>query len=472
MGIDHHILVSVGVPDRLDTAIGNFTFADGVPTPDSLDRLYDSLDLIRAVEAYLTSIPGASLSAMRAGQRSVGITSSQVIGITDPRANSGSVYLTPNTDTVYATTFLDLAETGPTVIEAPPNSLNVVDDFWFRYVTDMGIPGEDRGAGGKYLIVPPGYDGDLPDDGYYIRFTSTYTNWVVFRALDGVPAIKTIRVYPLAEADNPPEMTFLNLAPVPHNTVHANDATFYDEIKQIIQEEPPEFLDPETRGLLASIGIVKGQPFEPDQRMRDILAKAAPLASGIARALVFRPRDRRAYYYENSSWKNAFIGGRYDFEINGVRLLDARTMFHYMATVITPAMAAAQVGAGSQYAFTAEDSAGAWLDGGRDYVLHLPPQIPAKNFWSVCVYDTQTRSLLVTDNPYPSVSSLSPDVRANDDTSVDVYFGPEPPTGVPAANWIRTIPGKGWFTLLRLYGPLESWFEQTWRPGEIEPRRR
>jgi hypothetical protein len=143
-------------------------------------------------------------------------------------------------------------------------------------------------------------------------------------------------------------------------------------------------------------------------------------------------------------------------------------MYPHAAIVVTPAMATAAVGAGSQYAYTAEDSAGAWLDGGKSYTLTLPKDIPAKDFWAVDVYDPQTRSLLRTDDPYPSVNSLSDAVRAEDGGDTVVHFGPTAPPG-RETNWIQTVPGKGWFVVLRLYGPLESWFDQRWRPGEVEP---
>lgn len=466
MSIPKEILASIGMPEKLDTPLGQFAFHDGMPSDDSVAGLYDSLDLLRAVEAFLVAMPGASLAAMRAGLRSVGVTSSRQIAITDPRANSGSVYLTPNTDTTYGTTFLDLNIDGPTVVEVPPNALCVVDDFWFRYLADLGLAGPDQGRGGKYLFLPPDHEEEVPD-GYYVFRSPTYTAWAVFRALDGVPAVKTVRVYPLAQAAYPPPNEYVNVAERPHNTVHANDASFYEEVDTVVQEEPLESLDPERRGLLAAIGIVKGEPFTPDHHQRAVLDKAAPLAAGIARALAFRPRDAAAYYYPDSSWKRIFIGGDHEFLRDGARLLDARTVFHYLATVVTPAMAAAPVGTGSAYAYTAEDADGQWLDGGRSYVLRLPRHIPAKTFWSVSGYDCQTRSLLVTDDPYPSVSSLSGTVTPNPDGGVDVYFGPTAPPG-RAGNWIRTVPGKHWFTMLRLYAPLQPWYDQTWRPGEIE----
>ena len=180
------------------------------------------------------------------------------------------------------------------------------------------------------------------------------------------------------------------------------------------------------------------------------------------------PRDPAAYLYPGRNGLSAFVGGSYEFLRNHARLLDARAQFHYFATVITPAMAAATVGTGSAYAYTAMDASGDWLDGGRSYQLTLPAGIPAKNFWSLDLYDTQTRSLLETDNPYPSVMSLGGTVQVNDDGSTTVYFGPTAPEG-KQSNWVQTVPGKSWFTILRLYGPLQAWFDQTWRPGEIDP---
>ncbi|GIG02134.1 DUF1254 domain-containing protein [Catellatospora citrea] len=466
MSIPKEILAAIGMPETLDTPLGRFAFHDGLPAQDGVDGLFDALDLVRAVEAFLVAMPGASLAAMRTGLRSVGVTSARQIGVTEPRLNSTSLYLTPDTDTTYGHTFLDLDTDGPTVVEVPPNSLCVVDDFWFRHVTDLGLAGPDQGKGGKYLFLPPDHEDEVPD-GYFTFRSPTFTNWAMFRALDGVDAVKSVRVYPLSQAAYPPPNEYVDLADRPHNTVHANDATFYDEVDVVVQEEPLDSLDPERRGILASIGLVKGDVFAPDQRLRAVLDKAAPLGAGIARALAFRPRDPEAYHYPDSSWKRVFVGGSHEFLREGARLLDARAMFHYLATVVTPAMAASPVGTGSAYAYTAEDADARWLDGGRSYRLHLPRHIPAKTFWSVSVYDCQTRSLLVTDTPYPSVTSLSGTVEANADGTTDVHFGPTPPPG-RESNWIQTVPGKHWFTMLRLHGPLQPWYDQTWRPSEVE----
>jgi hypothetical protein len=459
-------VASLSTPERVSSPFGDLRFFDGLPLPETVDTAYDALDLMRAIEVFLNAVPGASLVAFRNGLRAAGITSARQIGITEPRATSKALFLTPNTETTYGVTMLDLKAWGPTVIEAPPQSLCVVDDFWFRYVADMGIAGPDRGAGGTYLFLPPGYDGEVPD-GYFTYRTPTFTNFVVLRALGGVPAMKQTRVYPLSDAEHPEPNEFINLAETPFNTVHANDFSFYEEVATLVQEEPTEALDVERAGQLAAIGIVHGEPFEPDARLKAILEQAAPVAAGIARVIAYAPRDPDAVLY--GSWRNGFVGGSYEFLRNGARLLDARTQFHYLATVITPAMAHAQVGAGSAYAYTVHDANGDLLDGGRTYRLHVDANPPAKNFWAVDVYDTQTRSLLVVPStPYPAVASNDGTIQANEDGSYDLYFGPTAPEG-KESNWVETIPGKAWFQLFRIYGPLEPWFDQTWRLNEFEP---
>jgi hypothetical protein len=201
--------------------------------------------------------------------------------------------------------------------------------------------------------------------------------------------------------------------------------------------------------------------------MREILSRAAQIGAGLARTVAYAPRDPDASLY--GSWKNGFVGGSYEFLRNGARLLDARTQFHYLATVVTPAMAHAQVGAGSAYAYTVHDSNGDLLDGGRTYRLHVDANPPAKNFWAVDVYDTQTRSLLqVPSTMWPALASNSGTLQPNDDGSYDLYFGPTAPEG-KESNWVETIPGKSWFQLFRIYGPLEPWFDHTWKLNEFEP---
>jgi hypothetical protein len=458
-------IATLSSPDVVSSPFGELRFFDGVPLPETVDRAYDALDLIRGIDSFLNAVPGASLVAFRKGLRMAGITSPRFIGITDPRATSAALWLTPNTETTYGVTMLDLKAWGPTVIEAPPQSLCVVDDFWFRYVADMGIAGPDRGAGGKYLFLPPGYDGEVPE-GYFVYRTPTYTNFVVLRALGGVPAMKTTKIYPLSEVAAPEPNVFVDVSEVPINTIHANNFSFFEEVAELVNEEPTEALDPERAGQLASIGIVAGQPFAPDARLKGILEQAALIGAGFARVLGYAPRDPDAELY--GSWKNGFVGGSYEFLRNGARILDARTQFHYLATVITPAMAHARVGAGSAYAYTNRDADGVILDGAKSYRLHVDANPPAKNFWAIDVYDTQTRSLIIVPSTTaPAVASNDGEVVANEDGSYDLYFGPSAPEG-SESNWVETIPGKSWFPIFRLYGPLQPWLDQTWRLNEFE----
>jgi hypothetical protein len=411
---------------------------------------------------------------MREGLRGAGVTDNQTVLIWENLMDSKSLFLTANTDSIYNVMWLDLKD-GPLVIETPPNILGFIDDFWFNYVGDLGNAGPDRGKGGKFLVLPPGYTGEVPE-GYFAFRSKTFGNWFIWCGFavngDTKPAVeatkKLAKVYLLAQAKNPPPMKFIKVSGKAFNTIGANDFTFFEDINHVVQEEPNDALNPETLGLLASIGIEKGKPFTPDARMKKILTEAVAVGNATARALVFKSRTKEAYFYPNSAWCTPFIGGSYEFLSQpGVRNLDARTMMFYYATGITPAMSMKMVGVGSQYAGAFVDSEGKPLDGGKTYKIHLPPGIPAKDFWSFVVYDNQTRSMLQTDEQFPSIGSKKKDIVINPDTSVDIWFGPTAPAG-HEANWLQTVPGKGWNILIRLYGPLQPWFDKTWKPGEFE----
>jgi hypothetical protein len=463
----------ITTPDTVETRIGTLKYFDGYPDDATTQKLYDNLDFQRGVQAFLNAMPGASLTAFRPALQKIGAVDGNVL-IFEQLMDSKALWLTANTTVVYYMSWID-TKNGPIVAETPPNTLGVIDDHWFRYVSDFGNAGPDKGKGGKFLILPPDYKGEVPP-GYIVLRPATYAVWFAGRGFlvngDPKPAVANIkehlRIYPLSQAAKPPVSKFFNVSGLPHNTIHANNFHFYEEVNEIVQEEPASSLDPETLGLLASIGIEKGKPFAPDARMKKILIDAVAVGNGTARALAFRPRDKSAYFYPNSAWYTPMPGGDYQFMAQpGVRNLDARVMMHYYATGITPAMVVKMVGKGSQYAQATTDSKGKPLDGSKTYKIHLPPNIPMKDFWSFTVYDNQTRSMLQTDQQFPSVNSTDKGVATNPDGSTDVWFGPTVPQGANKANWVQTVPGKGWNVLFRLYGPLEPWFDKTWRLGEF-----
>ncbi len=461
-------------PDTVETRIGTLRFCDGFPDDATIEKVYDYLDFQRGVQVYLTALPWAQAYALREGFRSVGVTNNQTVGISETLLDSKSLYLIPNCETIYCWMWLDLRD-GPLVIESPPNILGLINDFWFNYVTDIGNAGPDRGKGGKYLLLPPGYAGEVPE-GYYVFRSETYGNFCGWRGFtvegDPKPAVKMIKnlvkVYLLAQAENPPPMKFINISGQEINTVAANDFSFYEHINVIIQEEPDNTLNSDTLGLLAAIGIVKSKPFMPDARMKALLTEAVAVGNAAARVNLFTSRIKERYFYPESAWFSLYFCGNHEFLLDGVPNLDARIGYWYFANGISPAMVLKMLGVGSQYAAAMVDSEGKPLDGSKPYKVHLPPNIPVKDFWSFVVYDNQTRTMLQTDQQFPSISSNTKDIVINPDTSVDIWFGPTPPEG-HQTNWLQTVPGKGWFTFLRLYGPLQSWFDKTWRPGEIEP---
>jgi hypothetical protein len=248
-------------------------------------------------------------------------------------------------------------------------------------------------------------------------------------------------------------------------------------------------------GALAAIGIVKGKPFVPDARMKKILIEAVAVANATARSLVMNPRDQSWAYYPGSAWVSPLFISGYEFETpipiiegpvrdgqriperakpfpkTGYRTLDARTFYFYSNVAMSPALSMRMTGVGSQYLYGTRDTNKQYLDGAKTYKVRLPEGIPAANFWSLTLYDNQSRSMLDTPQRYPRAGSQSypsPAAKPDADGSTTVYFAPTQPEGINRGNWIQTISGKGYFVLLRLYSPLEPFFDKTWRPSEIE----
>ena len=464
---------SILTPDEVTTSVGTLKFRDGAPDPATVQLALDQLDLARGIEAFMKGMPATSVYAACRGIASIGVTENEAVGITEELMDARSLFLTPNTVTPYVFSCLNLGAE-PMVVEVPPGVLGPVDDAYFRWVTDVGLTGPDKGAGGKYLFLPPGYSGAVPD-GYHVVKSPTNRLLIFYRAFvkDGdlkgaVDGVKThAKIYPLSAAANPPPTKFVNTSGQQFNTISGNTFEFYNELDAVVQNEPADFVEPETVGLFSAIGIRKGQPFKPDARMTKILTDAVALGNAAARSFIWAPRDKRVFIYPDRQWITPFVGGSYLFRDGAELMLDVRSTFFYYATGITPAMADAKPGTGSAYAGAFRDKDGNYFDGGKTYKITLPGPIPANNFWSFTVYDNQSRSLLEADQKLAGVDSLSKGIKLNEDGSATVWFGPTAPAG-QEGNWVQTMPGKGWNTLLRLYGPLQPWFDKSWKPGDFE----
>jgi hypothetical protein len=485
---------------------------DGVPSKETAQLLYDRLDLSRGVDSVLNGFSGVSMYAIRKGFRDAGVADGDVL-IFSKLMDSRSLFLTANADTIYFWSYLDLSK-GPVVVNVPSGVLGGFDDMWFRWIGDFGVSGPDRGEGGRYLLLPPDYTGPLPEGGYFVEHSRTFGVGFIGRAFlennDPAPPTANIKaklkIYPYApggygssigkflEGEGP--MGKLATPAAPHyvegsgkvmNTVPPNDYSYYEMLNSLVQEEPAEALDPEIAGQFAAIGIRKGQPFNPDAHRKKTLEDAIAIGNVTSRVIGIRnrPEEGFAYYGETSQWSLPLLVGGFDFmnkpplvtkeglkpfPSSGARLLNARTSFFYLATVITPAMCMNIPGIGSQYLGSFFDGDGQPMDGGKTYKMVLPKGIPAEKFWSATLYDNQTRSMLQTAQLSPRAGSQSypsPAAVAEPDGSTVIYFSPAKPSQARDGNWIQTVPNKGWFILLRFYSPAPAFFDKGWKPGEI-----
>jgi hypothetical protein len=507
-------LKSISTPDQVETRIGTLEFKDGAPTVETAEKVRDASDFTRALDVFNNSFRGASAYAIRKGFHSIGAEDNTVVIFSD-LMDAKSLFLTANADTVYYLAVLDLSK-GPLVVEQPPKGLGTINDMWFSWIIDVGFPGPDRGEGGRYLIVPPGYEGTLPDGGFFVGKSRTRRVLYAARAFlannDPKPTAdaikKSIKIYPytpgasgtsiatalegevrLAQVPPVPETKFVEASGKAFNTIPPNDVTFFEMINANVQDEPADSYDVELAGQLAAIGISKGKPFKPDERMKKILTDAAALGNATGRVLNWRYAVSHPdwSYYPGSHWGSMLWEGGANFETpppeftregmfkplspTGARTLDSRTAFYYGYTLDSPGMIMRIPDVGSQYLMGFLDSDGNPYEGAKTYKVTLPKGIPARAFWSFTVYDNQTRSMLDTPQRYPRAGSQSypsPAAEPNADGSTTVYFGPTQPEGAKRGNWIQTMPGKGWFTILRLYSPLEPFFTKQWKPSEIE----
>jgi hypothetical protein len=458
--------------------------------------LKDELLFQRAVQSYLWAQPALNIYAMKEGSERLFGKGYNILPVWKERLNANTLVTTPNSDVIYAMGYLDLKQDGPMVLDVPPGLQGILDDFFQRPICnpapvaektwypepyakdvwcgDVGLPGPDKGKGAKYLVIPPDYQGEIPK-GYIVYKSRTYNVFVFWRAFfkdpanlgDPVDLVTRTRIYPLGKEASAKPMQFPDGSKASPNMLYPTDGAAFDMLSRFIDSEYVDPVDADMRGMLASIGIIKGQPFNPDAHTREILDKAGKTAYRMGRAIAYDPPPivPNTRWYPDRQWVNPFPVNT-EFTGPSFKYLDLRTGFFALAYSASPAMAVNMAGMGAKYPVAFRDADGDPLSGGKSYRLHLPKDIPAGIFWSVTVYRPETAAGLANGQPFPSINTMDrPDV--NPDGSTDIYFGPTEPAG-HGKNWLKTVPGSGFFVILRLYGPKQPFFDQSWKPGDVE----
>jgi hypothetical protein len=459
-----------------------FPLPGGYPQPDDLPSLYDELDYQRACQLYIWATPAVGMEAISAGLASVGLSpeSTDSVGIFEHFLHPHTVVATGNGQSIYAIANIDLSATGPAIVEVPGGLIGFIMSGWQQPLEDVGLLGPDQGKGGKFLLIPPGADLEVPDDVYPVRSDTFLVNCCMRGFLqDGKPdaavaALRTMRIHRLADWDNAPAPDSRDLSGEAITMIAVGDAIdgigYFELLARFIAREPAREQDKQFLALARSLGIAGDQPFAPDDRMRAILTRAARTGHAMVAAISYLDRDgTRLRWPGHSAWEEVVTtSGTGNYVEDDHVDLDGRAALYYQAAGASKRINLTTVGAGSKYAATFKDAAGAMLDGSRTYRLRVPPEVPAKNFWSVVAYDAETRSMIQTDTEITGRDSYQQTLEHNDDGSVDLYLGPTAPDQ-HADNWIPTRPGVGFFLYFRWYGPLEAYFDKTWILPDLEP---
>ena len=442
------------------------------------EALRDELYYQRAVFAYMTMLPALNTIGLRDGSEATFGKGYNILPIWKDRMDSRAWVPTPNADVIYSMSYLDLKETGPLVVAAPPNVIGMFTDFFQRTITDVGAVGPDAAKGGLYLLLPPDYESEIPK-GYFAFKSKTNNVFLFFRTVmakgengpDPKPAValaEQTRIYPLwaAEKDVKP-MQFPNGSGKRINMMYPVDNVFWTKLKAFVDYEPVSAIDPELRGVLASIGMVKGQPFNPTATQQELLKKAVETAPKMILATRQLGRlDGRNLYYKDRQYENAWGGGTSEWLQDSYLDVNQRAAYFQFAYSSAPAMIMRTLGAGSKYPFAIRDAKGEFLNGSNTYKLRLPPNPPAALFWAVTAYNITDGTMVEAPQLVPSINGFNK-VATNSDGSVDLWFGPTKPANAPESNFIQTVSGRNFLVALRLYGTGVSFFDQTWKPDDV-----
>jgi hypothetical protein len=430
----------------------------------------------RAVEAVIWGMPAVNLDLMLHAMIDSAKGKPNQVAYWSRLPDWKNQTLTPNPDVIYLMPFFNTADVGPMVLEIPPADDGVINgtvmDAWQVPLEDVGPAGVDKGKGGKYLILPPGYTAAVPD-GYIALPSPNYQGYALLRSIlqsgsdadvaKAVAYAKRIKMYPLAQATNPPPTTFIDAIDVVYDSTIPYDIRFFRSLDRVVQIEPWLPRDKLMIDMLKSIGIEKGKPFDPDTQTQDILNSAAREARALLEIRyegMFRP------YFDISRWALPAMPDYLRASSNGFSdpaayPVDSRGLAFTFA-FFTPK----HLGQGQSYLMTLKDKEGQNLDRGQSYRLAVPPHAPVSQYWSATVYDRATHGL-IRNMTRSGRGSQSPGLQKNADGSVDIYFGPKAPAG-KEANWVPTNPSGQFEVLFRLYGPQKAFADKTWKLPDIE----
>ncbi len=491
--------------DGYHASLAALPFKNDYPTKETASILQKELAFQRATQTYLWSLPAVNMMAMKEGHEALMDGEGYYkLGIYEDRLKPNTLITTPNSDVIYGLGWINMKDHGPMVIEAPERMQALIDDMWHKalvgpineqngqpYKGDIGLPGPDRGKGGLYLILPPGESrADYDAKKYFIYESDTYDVFLFLRGFfddasnlqPAVDNMEKIKVYPLKGKRQ--KMKFYHLSDIEGNSIASHDWTYFAMLDRLIQKEENNKIDPYMNGMLATLGIKKGVKFSPSDDDKKMLTHAAQTGWKMAKEIAANFDEKGSVttgdttFWEGSYWvahallkDNNMFGALVDTEYNdletGHTLVDAKAHMYINHYSISNGMFAAVVGAGAKYAGAYKDSKGRYLNGSCAYSLTLPANVPAGLFWSVTAYDASTAAGLGTNNKYPSIGDRD-HPQQNKDGSTTLYFGPESITDTPEQNYLHTPENKGWFSLIRLYGPQQSFFERTWQPGDFE----
>lgn len=454
----------------LATHFGPVTLdAKGYPDQKGIDTIYDELDYQRACQAYVWALPAVGMEGQFLMQKHFGATGPYDTLLLYGADTVGGM-LTPNTSVGYVVTMADLLATGPLVLENPEGeTAGILMDYWQRWIADVGLTGPAKGKAEKLLILGPGQEMPAGAEGYRVVRSLTAGFLHATRILNPQKDIQTlpskVRMYPFADRANPkPKLiiargeTFLMTQPV--------GMAYWERLNDIIQREPVGERDRLIYATLIPLGIEKGKPFKPTDRQKRILEAGATMGNQMGLAISFANRDTTSRYRSDASWRFPLTVSPSQRQETHDEL-DPRADWTYEAYGVSPAMTTNTVGVGSVYFGSYRDKDLNWFEGGQNYRMHVPPNVPMKQFWEFTVYNLDTRTTIVNHSDRSGISSRTEGLKKNTDGSVDLFFGPAAPAG-QESNWVKTNPGEYWFAYFRLYAPTEAYFDRSWPLPDIE----